>query len=186
MIGFGNPLLTGYLGRPDDDPKAKALAEDHAEWAKQARAKQRCPETRLQRVAGGHSSKGGGAARVATRGGLVNLADIKGQVPLPETADELCSVAQAVKADTVRDVRLGSKATKREVKRLSASGDLAKYRMVHFATHGTPAGELAGAHEPGLILTPPDTATEADDGYLSASEIAAKELLPAGGGARWT
>src|SRR5258705_8715466 len=29
---------------------------------------------------------------------------------------------------------------------------------------------------PGLILTPPDTATEEDDGYLSASEIAALKL----------
>jgi CHAT domain-containing protein len=33
-----------------------------------------------------------------------------------------------------------------------------------------------GAHEPGLILTPPDKATEEDDGYLSASEIAALKL----------
>jgi CHAT domain-containing protein len=62
------------------------------------------------------------------------------------------------------------------VKRLSDAGDLAKYRMVHFATHGTLAGELTGTHEPGLILTPPDTASEADDGYLSASEIAALKL----------
>ena len=106
----------------------------------------------------------------------MNLADIKGQVPLPETADELCAVAQDVKADVARDIRLGARATEREVKRLSASGELAKYRMVHFATHGTLAGELDGTHEPGLILTPPETATEDDDGYLSASEIAALKL----------
>ena len=175
MIGFGNPLLTGYPGRPDDDPKAKALAKEHAEWAKQAREKQRCPETRPQRVAARHSSKGSGAARVATRGGLVNLADIKAQTPLPETRDELCAVAQGVKAEP-RDIHLGARATEREVKRLSAAGELANYRMVHFATHGTLAGELSGTHEPGLILTPPETATEADDGYLSASEIAGLKL----------
>jgi CHAT domain-containing protein len=48
--------------------------------------------------------------------------------------------------------------------------------MVHFATHGTLAGEFKGTHEPGLILMPPETASEEDDGYLSASEIAALEL----------
>jgi CHAT domain-containing protein len=48
--------------------------------------------------------------------------------------------------------------------------------MVHFATHGVLAGQLDGTHEPGLILTPPDRATEEDDGYLSASEIAALKL----------
>jgi CHAT domain-containing protein len=30
---------------------------------------------------------------------------------------------------------------------------------------------VSGNAEPGLILTPPNTATEGDDGYLSASEI---------------
>ena len=174
MIGFGNPLLTGYPGRPDDDPKAKALAKEHAEWAKQAREKQHCPEARQQRVVA-RADHRSGAARVATRGGLVNLADIKAQVPLPETADELCAVAQGVKAEPA-DIRLGARATERDVKQLSATGELAKYRMVHFATHGTLAGELTGTHEPGLILTPPETATDDDDGYLSASEIAALKL----------
>jgi CHAT domain-containing protein len=74
------------------------------------------------------------------------------------------------------DVRLGANATEREVKRLSARGELAHYRIVHFATHGALAGQLDGAHEPGLILTPPATATEEDDGYLSASEIADLKL----------
>jgi CHAT domain-containing protein len=66
--------------------------------------------------------------------------------------------------------------TEREVKRLSTAGELANYRMVHFATHGVLAGQLDGTREPGLILTPPVTATEEDDGYLSASEIAALKL----------
>jgi hypothetical protein len=45
------------------------------------------------------------------------------------------------------------------VKALSASGQLAQYRIAHFATHGALAGELKGTSEPGLILTPPDTAS---------------------------
>ena len=158
MIGFGNPLLDG--------PDAR-----YAGRAKLAREKQSCPERRSQQLAALAGLRGG-VARVETRGGLADVSHIKGQVPLPETADELCAVAQDVKAEA-RDIHLGAQATEREIKRLSASGELAKYRMVHFATHGVLAGQLDGTHEPGLILTPPDKATEEDDGYLSASEIAA-------------
>ena len=162
MIGIGNPLLDGSDAR-------------YASLAKQAQAKQRCPDQRPQRLAARKDHRAG-PARVETRGGLADVSDIKRQVPLPETADELCAVAQDVKAEAGRDILLGAKATEREVKRLSAAGELAKYRMVHFATHGLLAGDLKGTHEPGLILTPPGAATEEDDGYLSASEIAALKL----------
>jgi len=157
MIGIGNPLLDG----PD---------ASFADRAKLAQAKQRCPETRLQRLAA-LLARGPGVLRVDARGGLADVSQIKRQVPLPETADELCAVADDVSADA-RDIFLGAQATEREIRRLSASGELAKYRIVHFATHGALAGELDGTHEPGLMLTPPNTATEEDDSYLAASEIA--------------
>jgi CHAT domain-containing protein len=35
---------------------------------------------------------------------------------------------------------------------------------------------VSRASEPGLLLTPPDQASETDDGYLSASEIAGFKL----------
>ena len=160
MIGFGNPLLDGPDGR-------------YAGRAKLAREKQRCQagSERMAALAGLR----GGAQRIETPSGLADVPHIKMQVPLPETADELCAVAQDVRADA-RDIHLGAQATEREIKRLSASGELAKYRMVHFATHGVLAGQLDGTREPGLILTPPDKATEDDDGYLSASEIANLKL----------
>jgi CHAT domain-containing protein len=96
-------------------------------------------------------------------------------VPLPETADELCAVARDLAAPD-SDVALGARATEREVKRISDSGELAAYRIVHFATHGALAGELIAGAEPGLLLTPPNEATIEDDGYLSASEIAGLKL----------
>ena len=73
-------------------------------------------------------------------------------------------------------MRLGARASEREIKALSETGALAQFRIVHFATHGTLAGELKAGAEPGLILTPPQTATDEDDGYLSASEIAGLKL----------
>jgi CHAT domain-containing protein len=164
MIGFGNPLLHG---NPRKYPQ-------HATWAKLAREKRQCPKRSTQQIVA-RANMRSGVEGVETRGRVVNLAHIKMQTALPETADELCAVAQSVNAEP-RNIHLGARATEREVKRLSASGELAKYRMVHFATHGTLAGELRGTHEPGLILTPPQTASEDDDGYLSASEIAALKL----------
>ena len=161
MVGFGNPLLDG----PDIR---------YANRAKLAREKQRCPETHSRQSAAlvDLPRDVGGVQR---RAGLADVLHIKMQVPLPETADKVCAVAADAKADA-SSIHLGAQATERNIKRLSASGELAKYRMVHFATHGVLAGELDGTHEPGLILTPPDKATEDDDGYLSASEIAALKL----------
>ena len=91
-------------------------------------------------------------------------------MPLPETADEPCAVARDLGASE-KDIWLGNRATEVEIKRLSEAGELAEYRIVRFATHGALAGQVGGNSEPGLILTPPSTATEKDDEYLSASEI---------------
>jgi len=161
MIGFGNPLLDG--------PDAR-----YAGLAKLARQKQHCPEPGRRRVAARLVLRSG-VPSVATDGGLASLTHLRMQVPLPETADELCAVARDVKA-LPGGVRLGAAASEREVKRLSASGELAQYRVVHFATHGALAGELTGTHEPGLILSPPEVASDEDDGYLSASEVASLNL----------
>ena len=117
----------------------------------------------------------GGMRLLQQRGGLADLASVRAQVPLPETADELCAVARDLGVPD-GDIWLGARATEREVRRLSNSGELAAYRIVHFATHGALAGELKAGAEPGLILTPPGEATPEDDGFLSASEIAALKL----------
>jgi CHAT domain-containing protein len=108
--------------------------------------------------------------------GAADLADLRSWAPLPETADELCDVAENLGVDPATHLYIGARATETEVKRLSADGALAKYRIVHFATHGAVADQLPGMSEPGLILTPPEKQTEIDDGYLSASEIGALKL----------
>ena len=169
MIGFGNPLLDGQQNHRN--PK---IAEFFKNRAKRARDNQQCQTTAFQRAAeffGSHR----GVTPMKTRSGLANVDLIRMQTPLPETADELCAVARDLNAD-VADIHLGKGASEHEVKVLSTSGQLAQYRIVHFATHGALAGELNGTSEPGLLLTPPDTSTEDDDGYLSASEIAGLKL----------
>jgi CHAT domain-containing protein/tetratricopeptide (TPR) repeat protein len=157
FVGFGNPLLSG----PD---------ERYAELAKAALNRQECPKTTWQRVAGLFGKRDGIAPR-KQRGGSVDVEDVRIQLPLPETADELCAVARSLGV-TEGHIQLGSHATETVVKSLSDTGRLANYRIVHFATHGLLSGQLADDAEPGLIMTPPAKATNEDDGYLSASEIA--------------
>jgi CHAT domain-containing protein len=161
LIGFGNPLLDG----PD---------ASYGKWASAARSKQSCPATTAPRVATLIGDRRG-VLPLHIRRGLADVTQIRVQVPLPETADELCAVAHdlGVSGD---EIRLGGRATEAEVKHLSEAGELAKYRIIHFATHGALAGQVSGNSQPGLLLTPPDTASEGDDGYLTALEIAALKL----------
>ncbi len=70
-------------------------------------------------------------------------------------------------------VRIGPEATEHAVRADDADA-LSQARFVVFSTHGLMAGSAAA--EPGLVMTPPDQATEADDGYLGASEAAQLRL----------
>jgi CHAT domain-containing protein len=165
FVGFGDPLLDGDPIHFKDDAITSRLAREA-----------HCTGKVTQQIASLSERGGRTRAGVRSSGGLVDLADLRSWAPLPETADELCDVAQSLGADPTTDLYLGAKATESQIKQLSVSGALAKYRIVHFATHGAMAGELSGTAEPGLVLTPPDKATETDDGYLTASEIAALKL----------
>jgi CHAT domain-containing protein len=97
------------------------------------------------------------------------------QPPLPETAVEVCAVAASLQAGRSA-VHLGGTAREAIVKNLSQRGRLARYRIVHFATHGIMAGEFDGNIEPALVMTPPAKSSQADDGLLSASEVAQLRL----------
>ena len=107
--------------------------------------------------------------------GLADVQDLRSWLPLPETVDELCAVVHDFSNERVQ-LLLGSKATEFALKDMSSQHTLAKFNIVHFATHAAVAGEITAGTEPGLILTPPDKGTEQDDGYLSASEIAELQL----------
>jgi CHAT domain-containing protein len=168
MIGFANPLLDGDQAHPVDGAYFRRQAA-------QARAQTGCASSSKTRTAALRLVSRSLETAAPAGGGLADLGHLRRQAPLPETADEVCDVARAI-GGSPEDMRIGARATETEVKRLSSSGALANYRILHFATHGTLAGQLSGTHEPGLILTPPATATPEDDGYLSGSEIAALKL----------
>jgi hypothetical protein len=60
------------------------------------------------------------AAPVPQAQGLADLSHLRVQVPLPDTADELCQVARSIGAD-VNDIRVGARATETEIKHLSTT-----------------------------------------------------------------
>jgi CHAT domain-containing protein/tetratricopeptide (TPR) repeat protein len=90
--------------------------------------------------------------------------------PLPESAYELCKIAQST--DTQRtEVLLGESATEGQIAQMNGDGRLFGVDIMQFATHGLTGGELEGVSEPSLVLTPPDQGLAADDGLLSMTEI---------------
>ncbi|MBO6727310.1 MAG: CHAT domain-containing protein [Rhizobiaceae bacterium] len=95
--------------------------------------------------------------------------------PLPESRQEVMRAAAGA-GEGRRELLFGADSSEGMLKRRSEDGELAKYRVLMFATHGHVAGEINGYAEAGLSLSLPDEPTREDDGYLSASEIADLKL----------
>ncbi len=100
-----------------------------------------------------------------------NVDELSSMPELPETADELRRISEAV-GGREEDIYLQEAATETLVK----STNLMAYQNVAFATHGLLAQELENLTEPALVLTSPSQKTDEDDGLLSASEIAQLKL----------
>jgi hypothetical protein len=169
FIGFGDPILRGNLScgkpslpascprcsRPDRPARWLALRSDrHA-------------------VASSHADTG--AHTELVHGNLADVEVLRAQCPLPETSFELKCVAQSLGVPESQ-IQVQEKATEIAVKKAR----LERYQIVHFAAHGLLAGETkqvtGSLAEPALVLTPPATPTEADDGLLTVSEIAQLKL----------
>jgi CHAT domain-containing protein len=134
---------------------------------------------------GGAAASGGrGATRGAapdqpvfsgrlTRSGtpMADVRALRSMARLPGTAEELRNMRQALAAPP-NSIFLGPQATEAQFR----SMDLSDVSILALATHGLVAGEVDGAAEPGLVFTPPAEPSEEDDGFLTASEVAALRL----------
>lgn len=101
---------------------------------------------------------------------LADARQLRSLARLPGTAVELEAMRAALGAPAA-SVRLREHATEGALR----TTDLYGARIIALATHGLIAGEVSAA-EPGLVFTPPGVSTEADDGLLTASEVAALRL----------
>jgi CHAT domain-containing protein len=102
----------------------------------------------------------------------VDSAELASLPALPDTADELKSIALALEADPSKVLRLGKLANEQTVK----SADLSRYRIIVFATHGLVPGELNGLTQPALALSAPEVAKVEGDGVLTMEEILGLKL----------
>lgn len=86
---------------------------------------------------------------------------------LPDTAEEIISIATALDAHSSRDIFLGEKASENQLK----SMDMSDRRVIAFATHALVPGDLDGLDQPALALSSPLVTGEAEDGLLTMAEI---------------
>jgi CHAT domain-containing protein len=91
---------------------------------------------------------------------------------LPDTADELRSIALALNADPSKVLNLGKDANEKAVKTMNLSG----VKIVAFATHGLVPGELDGLTQPALALSAPSLSGSEGDGLLTMEEILSLKL----------
>ena len=91
---------------------------------------------------------------------------------LPDTAEELKSIALALQADPSKVLYLGKNASESTVKTMNLSG----FKVLAFATHGLVPGELNGLTQPALALSSPSVTGENADGLLTMEEILGLKL----------
>lgn len=179
FIAFGDPVigdapaLASCTGYEPDDKRPMEMATLGAT---------RAPQPDEQVYSGGGFTSDGIA--------IADVEWLRRQRRLPDSRCELEQLARLQGAGST--IHVGEQATEAEVKELSKDGELKKYRVLAFATHGLLPDEAVGQEpmqprlqlasldaprparrkvaEAGLILTPPakDKAGPEDDGLLTA------------------
>ncbi len=86
---------------------------------------------------------------------------------LPDTAEEIKSIANAMGADPAEDIFLGKRATEKQVK----SMDLSNRRVITFASHALVPGDLDGLYQPAIALSAPSVTGDNEDGLLTMEEV---------------
>ncbi|MGL3822906.1 CHAT domain-containing protein [Sphingopyxis sp. R3-92] len=151
MIGFGDPLLEGNAATRGVEGRNRTARGGGTPLA-----------SNIWRASSGET-------QLADPAALRRLARLSG------TEKELKAMEALVGPSKTRLFLAGS-ATESSLK----AADLVTSSILFLATHGLVAGEVGDIGEPGLVFTPPVAASPADDGLLTASEVAALRI-----GAGW-
>lgn len=151
LIAFGDPYFS-------KEQEAEAAATD---------AKVRVAD------AGGNTTRGGPLKRRnSPKLEGVDSAELAMLPRLPDTSEELKSIALALQADPSKVLNLGKQASEQAVKTMDLSG----FKVLAFATHGLVPGELNGLSQPALALSSPAVTGNEGDGLLTMEEILGLKL----------
>ena len=139
----------------------------------------------IQLASASNSLKSRGAIKLSMRGlrktksgsldnTKVSTSKLEMLVALPETADEVLKVANALNVSRKGNVFLGHAASEQRVKNMS----LKNRRVIMFATHALLPGDLDGLVQPAIALSSPTVAkgTGKNDGLLTMGEVMGLEL----------
>lgn len=150
LIAFGDPYFS-------KEQEAEAAGDDKVRVAD----------------AGGNTTRGGPLKRRnSPKLDGVDSAELAMLPRLPDTSDELKSIALALQADPSKVLNLGKQASEQAVKTMDLSG----FKVLAFATHGLVPGELNGLSQPALALSSPTVTGGEGDGLLTMEEILALKL----------
>jgi CHAT domain-containing protein len=159
LVGFGDPYFS----------EQQALeAEDRAPAESVQMASASAGEAGTAAVTRGIPIK----LRASPHTEEVNSAELALLPRLPDTRMELIAMARALEVDPSKFLYLGKEANEQNVETM----DLARFRIVAFATHGLVPGDLNGLTQPALALTAPDIAKVRGDGLLTMEKILALKL----------
>ena len=86
---------------------------------------------------------------------------------LPDTAEEIKTIAHVLNADLSKDVFLQEQAAKHRIKTMN----LSDRKIIAFATHALIPGDLDGLDQPALALSSPTVTGESEDGLLTMKDI---------------
>ena len=89
--------------------------------------------------------------------------------PLPETRDEVMSLAKILQANLEKDLFLGARATRQSVLEANKLNTLLQKKVLVFATHGLLAGDLPNLSQPALAMAA--TASDKDSPLLTLEDV---------------
>jgi len=157
LIGFGDPYFN---------------EKEAADAAEEANAPPALGDPVIDEAAAEAVTRG---PPVGLRGGppAADFSEALGNLPrLPDTAEELRSIAAALGVDPATALKLGKDANELAVK----TAKLSTYRLVAFATHGLLADDIDGLDQPALALTAPKVAGIDGSGLLTSEDILALKM----------
>ena len=157
---------------PPGDTGRAAFAGFGDPWFSSEQAESAPPPRQAAELASRGIKTRGLRLRAAPRTSGMDSAELARLPRLPDTADEIKSIAAALKADPAESVFLGKQASEDRIKSMDLSG----VKVLAFATHGLVPGDLNGLMQPALAFTSPQVTGGKNDGLLSMGEILGLKL----------
>ena len=159
---------------PPGKPKARRTDRVRRSLFQQGTGSRSCNADKVRVAdAGGNTTRGGPLKRRnSPKLEGVDSAELAMLPRLPDTSEELKSIALALQADPSKVLNLGKQASEQAVKTMDLSG----FKVLAFATHGLVPGELNGLSQPALALSSPTVTGGDGDGLLTMEEILGLKL----------